>query len=212
MINALAAAERRGVSVRVVMSSPFDKNGNPTPKDEITVMTKTGLKPGSYKFSYLVSNGVSVRFFSSNSDSKALYIHAKAIVADGLNAFMGSENFGYASMNYNRELGLMLTNDTDNENSQVALSVGGVAAIMTAFSRDWNSQDAVPYAAQKPLDQPFPGYPQSDYPQPNPGSNFTDPSSPTGYEFNLACLPPSAGNFYEPKLPARTIPSSAPAS
>lgn len=46
----------------------------------------------------------------------ALYIHAKAIVADygtsSAKAFVGSENFFGASLTKNRELGLITTNAT----------------------------------------------------------------------------------------------------
>ena len=42
----------------------------------------------------------------------ALYIHAKAIVSDGRTAFVGSENFSVASLEYNRELGLITTDPT----------------------------------------------------------------------------------------------------
>jgi len=195
MISALAAAARRGVDVRVVMSTPFGKDGAPSPPDE------------DYEFSYLVANGVKVKFFNKN-DATALYIHAKAIVADGLNAFMGSENFGYASMNYNRELGLMLTNSTNPDVGQTApsvVSVSGVADIMTAFSKDWNSSYAVPYAARTPLDQPFPGYPQAPFPQPSAGTPFTDTSG--NFEYNLACVPPEGGDPYSPALAARVLPS-----
>ncbi len=38
--------------------------------------------------------------------SSALYIHAKVIDVDGAKAFLGSENFSTASLEYNRELGV----------------------------------------------------------------------------------------------------------
>jgi phosphatidylserine/phosphatidylglycerophosphate/cardiolipin synthase-like enzyme len=40
---------------------------------------------------------------------KALYIHAKAIVADGATVFIGSENISSTSLDKNREMGLILT-------------------------------------------------------------------------------------------------------
>ena len=46
--------------------------------------------------------------------SSALYIHAKAVVADagrsGQQVFVGSENFSAASLDYNRELGIRTAN------------------------------------------------------------------------------------------------------
>ena len=214
MVSALADAARRGVDVRVVMSSTFDKpNGVPTPKDEADYGTDKGL----YMFSYLVSNGVKVKFFcSKNCAENELYIHAKAIVADGLNAFMGSENFGYASLNYNRELGLMLTNSTDPDVKQTApsvVSVGGVAAIMTAFSKDWNDPDAVTFQAlQPPAGEPYDGYPKGEYPQPPQGQpfKFTSGKYAGQYEFNLSCVPPGGQGLYSPALPARLDPPPPP--
>jgi hypothetical protein len=39
--------------------------------------------------------------------ASALYIHAKAIDVDGARSFVGSENFSTASLEYNRELGII---------------------------------------------------------------------------------------------------------
>jgi len=41
---------------------------------------------------------------------RTLYLHAKAIVADGHTAFVGSQNFSTSSLDDNRELGI-ITND-----------------------------------------------------------------------------------------------------
>ena len=196
IVNALVAAAGRGVSVRVVMASTFT-NGKPTPKGESGAY-------GSYYFSYLVSNGVKVNLLP---DKGGLYIHAKAIVADGTNAFMGSENFGYSSMNYNRELGLMITNSTDPNVKPTApslTSVGGVAAIMTAFEKDWSNPAAAAFAAVTPTKAPYSTYPKPPYPPLAPKSGFSD--------FNLACIPPVGGNPYLPALPTRITPKVGPQS
>ena len=37
------------------------------------------------------------------------YIHAKSIVVDGTAAYVGSENFTTSSLQYNRELGVIVT-------------------------------------------------------------------------------------------------------
>jgi cardiolipin synthase len=88
--GALADAARRGVKVTVVMTS--DSEWDDT-------------------FSELAQAGVSVHVYPDADN--ALYIHAKAVVADaGLpdaDAFVGSENFSEASLDYNRELGLRTT-------------------------------------------------------------------------------------------------------
>ncbi|MCW2945203.1 MAG: cardiolipin synthase [Actinoallomurus sp.] len=89
LVNAIVAAENRGVRVRVV-----------------------GMDPSSYRgyFDQVVNAGGSVVTYSS---SGGLYIHAKAIVADsGTSAakeFVGSENFSDNSLNHNRELGLIVS-------------------------------------------------------------------------------------------------------
>lgn len=88
LVNAVVAAEQRGVTVRVV-----------------------GMNPSSYGsyFGQVVASGGSVVTYSSTS---GLYIHAKAIVADYGTAtaqvFAGSENFSDNSLNNNRELGLIV--------------------------------------------------------------------------------------------------------
>jgi phosphatidylserine/phosphatidylglycerophosphate/cardiolipin synthase-like enzyme len=83
----LEAAARRGVRVEVVMtaSSSWDS-----------------------AFDALKGADVTVRTYG---ESAALYIHAKAIVADAgtrnATAFVGSQNFSIASLVHNRELGLV---------------------------------------------------------------------------------------------------------
>jgi phosphatidylserine/phosphatidylglycerophosphate/cardiolipin synthase-like enzyme len=85
--SALEEAAGRGVSVTVVMTEDSE---------------------WSSAFSDLEAAGVHVLTYSADA---ALYIHAKAVVADGKTAFVGSENFSDASLDYNRELGI-ITSDT----------------------------------------------------------------------------------------------------
>jgi cardiolipin synthase A/B len=99
IVSALEAAARRGVLVEVIM-------------------TDTG-RYGS-ELSALSSAGVKVRTYPN--DPSVLYIHAKAMVADGTTAFVGSENFTTSSLQYNRELGL-ITSD--------ASVVNGLASVMS---------------------------------------------------------------------------------
>ena len=88
LVNAIVAAARRGVTVRVV-----------------------GMDPSSYRtqFDQVKSAGGSIVTYSS---SRGLYVHAKAIVADYgtsvAKVFVGSENFSDNSLNHNRELGLIV--------------------------------------------------------------------------------------------------------
>jgi len=87
IVAALTNAAHRGVRVVVVMTEQHGWDA---------------------AFKTLVAAHVSVRVYASNA---ALYIHAKAIVADAgttrQRAFVGSENFSVTSLNGNRELGLL---------------------------------------------------------------------------------------------------------
>jgi phosphatidylserine/phosphatidylglycerophosphate/cardiolipin synthase-like enzyme len=85
--SALIRAARRGVHVTVVMTRQSD---------------------WSVDFNKLASAHVDVRTYAPTA---ALYIHAKSIVSDDgspqQKAFVGSQNFSAASLNHNRELGLL---------------------------------------------------------------------------------------------------------
>jgi cardiolipin synthase A/B len=89
--DALVAAAHRGVDVKVVMTAESEWDT---------------------AFNALVKAGVHVRLYADSD--KVLYIHAKAVVADGggsdQQVFVGSENFSKASLGYNRELGLRTAN------------------------------------------------------------------------------------------------------
>jgi cardiolipin synthase A/B len=85
---ALAAAARRGVNVKIIMTADPEWD---------------------QAFAELARVGAHIRLYPDDSD--ALYIHAKAIVADaglpGQRALAGSQNFSVASLDYNRELGVL---------------------------------------------------------------------------------------------------------
>ncbi len=80
--DALIAAARRGVSVRLILPGATD----------IEAADVVRLKAGGVQLVYV----------------SAPYIHAKVIVADGRLAFVGSENFSSTSLDENREVGLLL--------------------------------------------------------------------------------------------------------
>ncbi len=86
---ALAAAARRGVDVRITMTADPEWNG---------------------AFGQLARAGAHIRLYPGNF-SAALYIHAKASVADaglpGRRVLVGSQNFSVASLDYDRELGIL---------------------------------------------------------------------------------------------------------
>ena len=84
--NALVAAQKAGVKVRAVVAD------NAPTASQMSVVAQ--LKAG----------GVAVVSLGNP------YIHAKAMVVDGAQAYVGSENFTTGSLQYNRELGLITTN------------------------------------------------------------------------------------------------------
>ena len=103
---ALAAAARRGVHVTITMTADRDWDR---------------------AFTELARAGAHIRLYPDNAS--ALYIHAKAIVADagrsGQRVLVGSQNFSVASLGYNRELGILTSN------AQI------VAAISATLARDY---------------------------------------------------------------------------
>jgi len=114
--SALAAAARRGVDVKVIMTADSEWDA---------------------AFSDLAKAGVHIRLYPD--DSAALYIHAKVIVADagrsGQRVLIGSQNFSVASLDYNRELGILTRNRSI------------VAAASAVLARDYAG--GTPYRAKK---------------------------------------------------------------
>jgi len=113
---ALAAAARRGVNVMIIMTANSEWDA---------------------AFAELTGAGVHVRLYPDSES--ALYIHAKAIVADAgqsdRRVLVGSQNFSVASLDYNRELGI-LTSDR-----------AVVAAISAALATDYAGATRSPTAA-----------------------------------------------------------------
>jgi len=86
---ALEAAARRGVDVEVVL--------HPGAAGDTAIDALTGA---------------GVRVATSPGPPLAPYPHAKAMVADGTTAFVGSQNFSTAGLDHNRELGLITDDPT----------------------------------------------------------------------------------------------------
>jgi phosphatidylserine/phosphatidylglycerophosphate/cardiolipin synthase-like enzyme len=109
VVNAVASAAARGVAVRVVIANGgYDATSVNRVKAQGAKVVMTGPSSG-------------------NGTSTNPYIHAKAMVADGARAFVGSENFSSGSLGYNRELGVIF--DAPAEVAKVA------AAINTDFGK-----------------------------------------------------------------------------
>ena len=111
---ALAAAARRGVRVRITMTA------DPEWDQAFTALTQAGVR---------------IRLYPDTPG--ALYIHAKAIAADaglpGQQVLVGSQNFSVASLDYNRELGVLTADPAI------------VAAIAATIARDYAG--AAPFRA-----------------------------------------------------------------
>jgi cardiolipin synthase A/B len=125
--SALAAAARRGVDVEITMTADPEWDS---------------------AFTELAQAGVHIRLYPD--DSSSLYIHAKTVVADaglpGQQVLVGSQNFSVASLNYNRELGI-LTGDS-----------AVVAAVSSTLANDYAGATAYsPPAASSPAQGNAPG-------------------------------------------------------
>lgn len=117
---ALVAAAHRGVSVTITMTADSEWDT---------------------AFTQLTRAGAHVRLYPDNS--RTLYIHAKALVADAgrstQEALVGSQNFSVASLRYNRELGLLTR------------SPALISSLSATLARD--------YSGARPYTPPTPGKP-----------------------------------------------------
>jgi phosphatidylserine/phosphatidylglycerophosphate/cardiolipin synthase-like enzyme len=103
--DALMDAAKRGVAVNIVM---------------------TYQSAAKLAFGQLKNAGVQLHLFHGEK----FYIHAKMILADGTEAFLGSENFSYTSLNKNRELGIFLSDPSI------------INSLSKTFSLDWQKASA----------------------------------------------------------------------
>lgn len=92
VVDALIAAQARGVHVRLILPS-CDVNPNPLFNF-----------PAALK---LFDKGVDVRLMPFPESSTQPYMHGKMIVVDGETSFVGSENFTFNSLSKARELGIV---------------------------------------------------------------------------------------------------------
>ncbi len=107
IIDALIAAQKRGVAVRYVGATPMA--ATTAPRQDSNAAGRKRLTRG----------GASVRLLT------APYVHTKTVVADGSIAFVGSENFSASSLDTNREIGI-LTTDT-----------AIISRLTNVFTKDW---------------------------------------------------------------------------
>jgi len=101
--DAVAARKAAGVDVRVLLASP------------------TWIDSNQSAAEFLATHAIPARWLGSPS------VHVKAIVADGVRAYTGSENLSYTSLTKNREVGVVMTEPA------------AVSTIVSTFDKDWAS-------------------------------------------------------------------------
>jgi phosphatidylserine/phosphatidylglycerophosphate/cardiolipin synthase-like enzyme len=107
--QAIASAGQRGVVVQVIL---------PTPQSGSSDSNASGIAA-------IKAGGAQVK------EDPQLYMHAKMMVADGTRAYVGSENFSSQSLDSNRELGLLMSD-------QNVLST-----LEQTFQSDWSVSQSV---------------------------------------------------------------------
>ena len=156
IVNALVAAAQRGVQVTIVMANEFISPGVPNSLGPSWANDFNGLiSPANYP-SATYPNAVipTIKVLDENG---SLYIHGKAIVADGVDGWFGSINASTPSMNDNRELGLGVTNRVNASGAAIASVyspqmisvVTSAAASDAAAGTDWKN-------AKPRTDPPYP--------------------------------------------------------
>ncbi|RZD16511.1 MAG: GTP-binding protein [Candidatus Acididesulfobacter guangdongensis] len=122
--SVLSALARKGSAVRIIVPSA------------ISYYDKKNLR-------FLERYGVKVRLMPV----KNIYIHAKMIVG-AQEAFIGSENFTYTSLNKNREVGIIIYNDNrKNNNNYNSVESGNDSSadtlkrLRSRFNKDWSMAD-----------------------------------------------------------------------
>lgn len=107
--QALVNAAQRGVKVQVILPSPGNSSSD----------------SNSSGISVIKQGGVTVK------EDARLYMHAKIIVVDGHTAFVGSENISTASLERNRELGIIVSEPSV------------LNTLQQTFQQDWNDSQSV---------------------------------------------------------------------
>lgn len=159
LVDLLVAQAKSGVDVRVVMSGTVGSGNTWLPA-----------------YNKLVAAGAQVRLLDESAGQ--VYVHAKAILVDGTDGWIGSQNIGYASINWNRELGIGFTDRLDPTSAPIAsvLSVTGVNQVQTTFATD--------FAAGTPW--PSGGVPGPPAP-PTPAAGTT----PSFSQLQMPCIAPA---------------------
>ena len=104
--QAIARAARRGVQVQVILPAPQGTDSN---SQGIAVIKQGGAQV---------------------EKDPILYMHAKILIIDGRTAFVGSENISNASLDGNRELGIIVSDQNV------------LTTLQQTFQKDWSDSQA----------------------------------------------------------------------
>ena len=198
IVQGLINAANSGVQVQIVMANGFMK----TAQGQIVPdrSTTTGPLKWASAFDALAKTpNVTIHLLDETGAFRPndLYIHAKAIVADGIDGWVGSINASGPSMSANRELGLGFSVRQDISDAAIpsVLSTSTMANVVTAFATDFAS------GVDWKLNQASTNTPDTLKPA---------PPAPTvsGFGTQEACIPASA--VAASGLPERTGPAPAP--
>ena len=104
--QAIVNAGRRGVKVQVILPSPGSATSGDSNSSGIRAIRQAGIQV---------------------EEDPHLYMHAKIIIVDGQKAFVGSENISTASLEQNRELGILVSDRNV------------LSTLQQTFQQDWSS-------------------------------------------------------------------------
>ena len=130
VVGALIDASRRlgPGKVRLVMS--YAPIGSPPQETYAASLAQLAAAGASIVLSQYAGPGL--------TNTKQLYMHAKVFIVDGTDAYLGSTNAGTASMDFNRELGIMLTaRPAATAGSSWAHAPSALARLIATFDRDF---------------------------------------------------------------------------
>lgn len=112
--QALIDAEHRGVQVQIILPQPQSSSGDAGGSNDANSQGINTIKRG----------GIEVK------EDPQLYMHAKIMIADGQRAFVGSENISTSSLERNRELGIIVSDQTV------------LVTLQQTFQQDWSVSQA----------------------------------------------------------------------
>ncbi|UCR84681.1 phospholipase D-like domain-containing protein [Pseudomonas chlororaphis] len=125
VIEHLEAAGKRGVKIRFLLEEKGLKLSEPATLERLRAIPNLSFRVLPYA---RVSGGI---------------IHAKYMVVDGKQAFIGSQNFDWRSLEHIHETGLRISDEAT------------VAQVQAIFEQDWQAQAAL--AANQPVPLPAAG-------------------------------------------------------